>query len=346
MKNFLFGKTLNELDEVVSQLSLPRFTAKQIADWLYKKRVTTIDEMTNISLENRQKLAKTFSIGISLPTKNQISADGTKKYIFESRNRQKVFIESVYIPESDRATLCVSSQAGCKMACKFCMTGRQSFQLNLSSGEILNQICSIPDFDSLTNIVYMGMGEPFDNIENVLKSLEIITSDYGFAWSPKRITVSTIGIIPAMMEFINKSKCHLAVSLHNPFDYERLQLMPIQKKYPVKEIIQTLNNYDFSHQRRLSFEYIMFDEINDTPRHSKGLADLLRGLDCRINLIRFHEIPDCNLRPSKDEAIDKFQKYLNGKNILTTLRTSRGTDILAACGMLSTKEMNKNIITE
>lgn len=337
MKIFLFGKTLYELGEIVSQLSLPHFAARQIADWLYKKRVKTIDEMTNISLENRKKIAEEFDIGISFPTKNQTSDDGTKKYLFESRQKQKVFVESVYIPEADRSTLCVSSQAGCKMACKFCMTGRQGFQLNLSAGEILNQICNIPESDNLTNIVYMGMGEPFDNIENVLKSLEIITSDYGFAWSPKRITVSTAGIIPAMIEFINKSKCHLAISLHNPFDDERQQLMPIQKKYPVKEIIKTLNNYDFSHQRRLSFEYIMFDKINDTPHHSKELARLLHGLDCRINLIRFHQIPDSDLQPSNDETIEKFQKYLNGKNIFTTLRSSRGKDILAACGMLGTK---------
>ncbi|MDR1198860.1 MAG: 23S rRNA (adenine(2503)-C(2))-methyltransferase RlmN [Prevotellaceae bacterium] len=336
MKDFLFGKTLNELDEIVLRLSLPRFTAKQIADWLYKKRVKAIDEMTNLSLENRKKLSSEFNIGTSPSEKKQISTDGTKKYLFESRYRQKVFIESVYIPEADRTTLCVSSQAGCKMACKFCMTGRQGFQSNLSSGEILNQICSIPDSETLTNVVYMGMGEPFDNIENVLKSLEIITSDYGFAWSPKRITVSTIGIIPAMEEFINKSKCHLAVSLHSPFDDERLQLMPIQKKYPVKEIIKALKSYDFSHQRRLSFEYIMLDGINDTVRHGRELANLLHGLNCRINLIRFHQIPDSDLRPSKDEVIEKFQKYLNGKNILTTLRASRGTDILAACGMLST----------
>jgi 23S rRNA (adenine2503-C2)-methyltransferase len=335
MKDFLFGKTLNELTEIVSRLALPRFTAKQIADWLYKKRTSAISEMTNISLANRQKLEAEFDIGVYAPCKNQISADGTKKYLFETLQKEKTFIESVYIPEDDRATLCVSSQAGCKMACKFCMTGRQGYQLNLSACEILNQIRSITDSDKLTNIVYMGMGEPFDNIANVLKSLEIMTSDYGFAWSPKRITVSTIGIIPAMLEFLEKSKCHLAVSLHNPFDNERLQLMPVQNKYPVSEVVQVLRNYDFSHQRRLSFEYIMFDSINDTPRHSEGLARLLRGLDCRINLIRFHQIPDSDLRPSKNETIEKFKNYLNSKNILTTLRTSRGTDILAACGMLS-----------
>ena len=333
MKKFLFGKTFNELSEVTLQLGLPKFTARQIADWLYKKRVKTIAEMTNISLENRQKLETEFEIGISLPIKSQISNDGTKKYIFEIA--QNTFVESVYIPDADRATLCVSSQAGCRMACKFCMTGRLGFKGNLSAGEIINQICNIPDSETLTNIVYMGMGEPFDNLENVLKSLEIITSDYGFAWSPKRVTVSTIGIIPAINEFMNKSKCHLAISLHNPFDDERLQLMPVQKKYRASNVIKELRQYDFSHQRRLSFEYIMFDGINDTPRHSQALAKLLQGLDCRINLIRFHEIPDSDLRPSNDETIAKFQQYLNSKNFLTTLRASRGKDILAACGMLS-----------
>ena len=335
MKDFLFGKTLNELTEIVSRLELPRFTAKQIADWLYKKRASEISEMTNISLANRQKLESEFEVGVYAPCKNQTSKDGTKKYLFETTQKEKTFVESVYIPENDRATLCVSSQAGCKMACKFCMTGRQGYQLNLSVNEILNQIRSIPESDKLTNIVYMGMGEPFDNIENVLKSLEIMTSDYGFASSPKRITVSTIGIVPAMIEFLNKSKCHLAVSLHNAFDDERLQLMPIQNKYPISEIVRVLRNYDFSHQRRLSFEYIMFDGINDSPRHSMELAKLLRGLDCRINLIRFHQIPNCDLRPSKDVAIENFKNYLNSKNIITTLRASRGIDILAACGMLS-----------
>jgi 23S rRNA (adenine2503-C2)-methyltransferase len=217
------------------------------------------------------------------------------------------------------------------------MTGRQGFQQNLSPNEIINQICSIPDSQKLTNIVYMGMGEPFDNLQNVLKSLEIITSDYGFAWSPKRVTVSTIGIIPAMLEFLEKSKCHLAISLHNPFDSERLQLMPVQNKYAISEVVENLRNFDFSHQRRLSFEYIMFDGINDTPRHSQALARLLRGLECRVNLIRFHQIPDCDLRTSKMQTIENFQKYLNSKNIITTLRASRGQDILAACGMLSTK---------
>jgi len=333
MKKLLFGQTLSELNETVLQLGLPRFAARQIADWLYKKRVKTVSEMTNISLENRQKLEAGFKIGVSQPIKSQTSSDGTKKYLFETE--KKHFIESVYIPDTDRATLCVSSQAGCKMACKFCMTGKFGFNKNLSTGEIINQICSIPDSDTLTNVVYMGMGEPFDNLENVLKSLEIITADYGFAWSPKRVTVSTIGIIPAITEFMNKSKCHLAISLHNPFDYERLQLMPAQNKHPVSGIIKELRRYDFSHQRRLSFEYIMLAGINDTPRHSQALARLLQGLDCRVNLIRFHEIPDCDLLSSTDETIEKFQQYLNSKNILTTLRASRGKDILAACGMLS-----------
>lgn len=333
MKKSLLGQTLSELEETVRQLELPGYTAQQIADWLYKKRVKTIAEMTNISLANRQKLEAEFEIGLALPVNCHISQDGTKKYLFETSPGK--FIEAVYIPDSDRATLCVSSQAGCKMACRFCMTGRMGFQSNLSAGEIINQICSISESETLTNIVYMGMGEPFDNPDSVFKSIEIITSDYGFAWSPKRVTVSTIGIIPIIAEFMSKCSCHLAVSLHSPFDDERLQLMPVQKKYSADNIISELRHYDFAHQRRLSFEYIMFNSVNDTLRHSKALAKLLQGLSCRVNLIRFHEIPDSSLSPSADITIQQFQQYLNGKNIVTTIRASRGKDILAACGMLS-----------
>lgn len=339
---FLYGKTISELKELCLQLGLPKFTASQIADWLYKKRVSNIDEMTNISLENRKKLSAEYVVGVAAPKSHQTSKDGTKKYIFETfaspKNDDKTCIESVYIPDDDRATLCVSSQAGCRMACKFCMTGRMGFVSNISAGEILNQIRSIDESETLTNIVYMGMGEPFDNIDEVLKSLEIITSDYGFAWSPKRVTVSTIGVIPSMIRFLDESKCHLAVSLHNPFGDERLQLMPVQNKYPISEVVNVLKRYDFSHQRRVSFEYTMFAGMNDTPRHAQELVKLLNGVECRVNLIRFHQIPDSDLRPSDDKTIAVFQKYLNSKNIVTTLRASRGLDILAACGMLANRE--------
>lgn len=338
-KQPLFGKTLPELQEIASQLSLPKFTATQIADWLYKKDISSIDEMTNLSKNARDVLKEHFEVGLIAPSKVQESVDGTKKYLYPTQNKK--FIEAAYIPDQDRATLCVSSQVGCKMGCLFCMTGKQGFQSNLTAGEIVNQVRSLPEKEKLTNIVYMGMGEPFDNLEEVLKSLEIFTSDWGFGWSPKRITVSTIGIIPAMKTFLEKSDCHLAVSLHSPFEEERKKLMPIENVYSLHEVIETIRSFDFGRQRRVSFEYIMFRDLNDTPRHVNELARILNGIRCRINLIRFHPIPGTPLQSSDDAIIERFMVGLNNKGIRTTIRASRGQDIYAACGLLSTKELVK-----
>lgn len=339
-KTPLFGKTLTELQEIAKQNQLPAFAAKQMAEWLYRKDVFSIDEMTNISVKNREILKESYEIGLLEPVKVQASVDGTKKYLFSTYHGR--FIESAYIPDEDRATLCVSSQVGCKMGCLFCMTGKQGFQAHLKAGEILNQVRSLPERNSLTNIVYMGMGEPFDNLEELLKSLEILTSAYGYNWSPKRITVSTIGVIPGMKEFLVRSKCHLAVSLHSPFAEERLSLMPIQNVYPASEVLSEIKSFDFGLQRRVSFEYIMFKDFNDTPRHAKELAKILNGIRCRINLIRFHPIPGTPLLGSDDQTIKNFQELLNQKGIITTIRASRGQDIFAACGLLSTKELIKN----
>jgi 23S rRNA (adenine2503-C2)-methyltransferase len=336
----LFGKTLEELKVITERFGLPGFTAKQMAEWLYKKDVRSIMDMTNISLKNRSIISEQFEIGRVAPVKVQTSIDGTKKYLFTATGGR--YIEAAYIPEAKRATLCVSSQVGCKMGCLFCMTGQQGFQSHLTSGEIINQIQSLPEFALITNVVYMGMGEPFDNIEEVLKSLEILTSDYGYAWSPKRITVSSIGIIPGLKEFLTRSKCHLAISLHSPFDEERLKLMPVQHVYPINEVIKVIRDFEFGLQRRVSFEYIMFKEINDTSAHVKKLATLLNGLHCRINLIRFHPIPHTPLEGSDDATIKRFQEELEEKDIITTIRASRGLDIFAACGLLSTKELVKN----
>ena len=336
MKQALFGLTLNELISVSKEMGLPGFTARQMADWLYKKNVDSIDEMTNLSISTREKISAAYEIGRQQHVKVQTSVDGTKKYLFPAYNGK--FIESAYIPEKDRATLCISSQIGCKMGCLFCMTARQGFQGQLSPGEIINQVASLPEKDSLTNIVYMGMGEPFDNIENVVKSLEIFTSDWAYAMSPRRITVSTIGIIPAMEEFLRRSEAHLAVSLHTPFDDERKSLMPVESVYPIKEVVDLVKHYDWGRQRRISFEYIMFEGVNDSERHIKELSRLLDGLKCRINLIRFHPIPGSPLKSSGDETIIKFRDTLTRKGITTTIRASRGEDIYAACGLLSTQE--------
>jgi 23S rRNA (adenine2503-C2)-methyltransferase len=319
---------------------MPSFTAKQISEWVYKKRAYSIDEMTNISLTNRVLLNEKYEIGRILPVQSAESEDGTKKYLFKTEGGH--FIETVYIPEEDRFTLCVSSQVGCKMGCLFCMTGKQGFVAQLTVTEIMNQIMSVPEAEKLTNLVFMGMGEPFDNTLAMLRTLEILTADYGYAWSPRRITVSSIGLIPGMKVFLEKSNCHLAISLHSPFSQERLQIMPIEKTYPIAKVLEELRKHDYSKQRRVSFEYILFNGVNDTMRHAVELVKILRGIDCRVNLIRFHAIPGVDLKSSNTEKMTFFRDYLTNNGITATIRRSRGEDIFAACGMLSTLEKEKN----
>jgi 23S rRNA (adenine2503-C2)-methyltransferase len=338
-KEKLYGKTLNELIAVTKRIGLPGYAAKQISDWLYKKEIMSTEEMTNLSKKSRDLLQIDYEIGLSAPVNESKSSDGTKKYLYKVLNDK--YIEAAYIPDDDRATICVSSQAGCKMGCIFCMTGRQGFQGNLSSNEILNQFRSLPEFSTLTNMVYMGMGEPLDNINEVLRSLDILTNDWGYAWSPTRITVSTVGIISGIKEFLEKSRCHLAVSLHSPFDEERRMLMPVQRTNSVKEVLDIIRSFDFNNQRRVSFEYILFKGINDTPGHIKELARILKGIKCRINIIRFHPIPGSEFQSPNLGTTINFKEALNAKGILTTIRASRGVDIQAACGLLSTLQQNK-----
>ena len=337
--NTLLGKTLIELQAIAQEVGLPRFAGKQLAEWIYIRRATSFDEMTNISLKGREALKAKYNIGRHAPVAEAISKDGTKKYLFQVGEQ---FIESVYIPDNDRATLCVSTQAGCKMGCKFCMTGTLGFHGHLSAADILNQIFSIPDTEKLTNIVYMGEGEPMDNLDNVLRSLDAMTSPWGCAWSPKRITVSSVGVIKGLKRFIEESDCHLAISLHNPFGAERQDIMPMEKVNHLSDVIALLKQYDWSHQRRVSFEYICWGGVNDTPKHANELLRLLKGLDCRINLIRFHASPTPNShaessianKSSNEQQMEWLRDYLTERGITTTIRRSRGEDILAACGML------------
>ena len=339
IKEKLFGKTLDELGAVARRLSLPGYASRQIADWLYSKEIASIDGMTNLSRLTREKLSLDYEFGLSEPVKMWVSSDGTKKYLYKVLNGK--YIEAAYIPDKGRATICVSSQAGCKMGCVFCMTGKQGFQGNLSAGEILNQFRSLPEFRTLTNIVYMGMGEPLDNLNEVLKSLEVLTAEWGYAWSPTRITVSTVGLLSTIDKFLEKSRVHLAVSLHSPFDDERKMLMPIQGTNSVNEVLSRIRSFDFNRQRRVSFEYILFKGINDTDRHIKELSRLLNGISCRLNIIRFHSIPGSPfISPEPGETV-LFREKLNKKGIRTTIRASRGEDIQAACGLLSTLEQNK-----
>lgn len=329
----LYGLTLSQLQQLCQELELPRYAAKQIAGWLYRRGATDIEQMSDLSKANRARLAQHYTVGLSAPVKVSISTDGTKKYLY--RSEQGAAIESAYIPDGERATLCVSSQAGCRMGCRFCATGRLGLLHNLSTCDILNQIASLPERESLTNVVYMGMGEPLDNVQNLMNALEIMTAEWGYGWSPTRITVSTAGVAKELDNFLQKTQVHLAVSLHNPFHDQRAEIMPIERAYPIAQVADILRKYDFTHQRRVSFEYIVMSGLNDSTQHIKELCRLLNGIKCRINLIRFHKIPDSPYFSPTDEKMIAFRNALTNKGIMTTIRTSRGEDIQAACGLLA-----------
>ena len=333
MREILLGKTPSELKEAALKAGLPSYAGKQLAQWIYARRVRSFDEMTNISKAGREKLKELYDFGVVLPSACQESSDGTRKYLFPVGEGNAV--EAVMIPDDDRKTLCVSSQAGCRMGCRFCMTGRQGFHGNLSVSLILSQFIAIDESAGLTNAVFMGMGEPLDNFDNVMKAIEVLTAEWGFAWSPKRITLSTIGVIPALKKYLDGCRCHVAVSLHNPFGEERAQMMPVQKAWDIREVVELLRQYDFTGQRRVSFEYTMFKGLNDDKRHADALVRLLRGLECRVNLIRFHKIPDAPYDSSPAVIMENFRDRISNQGITCTIRASRGEDILAACGMLA-----------
>ncbi len=338
---------------------MPAFTGKQLAQWLYEKHVGSIAEMTNISNQNRERLEQEYEVGLMPPIDCQRSKDGTIKYLFPvlTANGEKPtaiasptntsegqFVETVFIPDHDRATLCVSCQVGCKMNCLFCQTGKQGWQGNLTAADILNQILALPERDQLTNIVFMGQGEPMDNLDAVLRATEVLTADWGFSWSPKRITVSSVGIRGKLKRFLDESECHVAISMHSPLHEQRQQLMPAEKAMSLQETIDLLRQYDFTHQRRCSFEYICFGGLNDTPVYGREIVRLLSGLECRVNLIRFHEIPDADLPASDEKRMEALRDYLTAHGVFTTIRASRGQDIFAACGLLSTAHKNNETI--
>ena len=345
-KKRLLGLTTAELKQVAQQLGMPAFTGGQIAKWLYEKGVMSIDEMTNISKLNRERLAAEYCVGAMAPIDCQKSVDGTIKYLFPVLTSHlspltSKFVETVFIPDGDRATLCVSSQVGCKMNCLFCQTGKQGFEGNLTVADILNQIYALPERDLLTNVVFMGQGEPMDNLDNVLKATEILTAADGYAWSPKRITVSSVGVKNKLKRFLDESQCHVAISMHSPLHDQRLSLMPAEKAMNISDVVELLKQYDFTHQRRCSFEYICFSELNDTLEHGREIVRLVRGLECRVNLIRFHQIPDVDLPGADLSRMEQLRDYLTANGVFTTIRASRGQDIFAACGLLSTAKQQE-----
>ena len=281
-KKKLLGLSLADLEAVAAEMAMPRFTAKQMAQWLYEKRATTVDEMTNLSKSNRARLSERYYVGREAPAEAMRSVDGTVKYLFRTAGGK--MIESVYIPDADRATLCVSSQIGCKMNCSFCMTGKQGYHGDLTAAEILNQIFSIPESLTLTNIVFMGMGEPMDNYIEVVRAIAVLTERWGLAWSPKRITVSSIGKLGDLKRLVEQTDVHIAISVHSPYHEERKRLMPVENAFPIKKVMAMLRDYDFAHQRRLSVEYIMWAGLNDDEAHADALAKLLEGQKVRVNL--------------------------------------------------------------
>jgi 23S rRNA (adenine2503-C2)-methyltransferase len=328
-----------ELKEAVKALGMPAFTGGQIARWLYQQHVRSIDEMTNISKMNRERLKEHFVVGAMPPMDCQRSADGTVKYLFPVSHEGK-FVETVFIPDDDRATVCVSCQVGCKMNCLFCQTGKQGWEGDLTAADILNQIYALPEGDRLTNVVFMGQGEPMDNLDAVLRATQVLTADDGYQWSPKRITVSSVGIRGRLKRFLDESQCHVAISMHSPLHEQRLSMMPAEKAMPIEETVALLREYDFTHQRRCSFEYICFGGLNDTLAHGREIVKLVQGLECRVNLIRFHEIPGVSLPGADEQRMARLRDYLTQHGVFTTIRASRGQDIFAACGLLSTAHKN------
>jgi 23S rRNA (adenine2503-C2)-methyltransferase len=328
-----------ELKEAVKALGMPAFTGGQIARWLYQQHVRSIDEMTNISKMNRERLKEHFVVGAMAPMDCQRSADGTVKYLFPVSHEGK-FVETVFIPDDDRATVCVSCQVGCKMNCLFCQTGKQGWEGDLTAADILNQIYALPEGERLTNVVFMGQGEPMDNLDAVLRATQVLTADDGYQWSPKRITVSSVGIRGRLKRFLDESQCHVAISMHSPLHEQRLSMMPAEKAMPIEETVALLREYDFTHQRRCSFEYICFGGLNDTLAHGREIVKLVQGLECRVNLIRFHEIPGVSLPGADEQRMARLRDYLTQHGVFTTIRASRGQDIFAACGLLSTAHKN------
>ena len=349
-KTVLMGMSKAELKEAVRQLNMPDYTGGQIAQWLYQHHVATIDEMTNISKSNRERLKEYYTVGAMSPLDCQRSQDGTVKYLFPVRctdnlaNKSRL-VETVFIPDGERATVCVSCQVGCKMNCLFCQTGKQGWEGNLTTADILNQIYSLPEREQLTNVVFMGQGEPMDNLDAVLRATEILTADGGYQWSPKRITVSSVGVKNKLKRFLDESQCHIAISLHSPLHEQRRELMPAEGQMPILDVIRLLRLYDFTHQRRCSFEYICFGGLNDSLAHARELVRLLEGLECRVNLIRFHPIPDVDLPGADEQRMEQLRDYLTSHGVFTTIRASRGQDIFAACGLLTTANKSQQAST-
>ncbi|MBI5206827.1 MAG: 23S rRNA (adenine(2503)-C(2))-methyltransferase RlmN [Candidatus Firestonebacteria bacterium] len=327
---------LEEMVDILDEWQKPKFHAKQIYSWIYKKMVSDFDLMSDIPIDLRNKLKEHFYIYDSKIIGVQNSKDGTAKYLFELNDNS--IIEAVLIPSEKRVTACISTQVGCKYGCKFCASGLCGFKRDLTSGEIIEEIWQLKNNflgNKLTNIVFMGIGEPLDNYENLLKAIKIINSEHGFDIGARRITISSCGIIPAIKKLSGEGmQIELSISLHAADDRTRSTLMPVNKKYPLKELIKTCDEYIKKTNRMITFEYILIKDINSDSQSAVNLSELLKNLKCKVNLIIYNPVKEIKFQPPDKSVIQNFCNYLFRSGINVTLRKSRGNNIDAACGQL------------
>lgn len=328
--------TLDELEELVAFLGEKRYRARQVMEWVYHHHATSLEEMTNLPKGFRSSLENVSYLSNIKLKKVKTSSDGTDKFLFELQDGNCV--ESVLIPEKKHRTICISTQVGCALGCKFCLSGKNGLIRNLNTSEIVNQICAIKNEflseNETLNIVFMGMGEPLANYENILKALQILTSPFGFDFSHRRITVSTAGLIPEIKRLGQELPVNLAISLNAPNNSLRSFLMPINKKYPLKKLLEVASKTPLPSRKRITFEYIIIKDINDSPEDAENLARLLRGIRCKINLIPFNEHKEVEFKRPDDKAVEQFRQSLSAKHFSVMVRKSKGNDILAACGQL------------
>ncbi|MFH1729586.1 MAG: 23S rRNA (adenine(2503)-C(2))-methyltransferase RlmN [Pseudomonadota bacterium] len=335
----LANLTLKKMEDFVAKLGYKPFTGRQLFQWINNKLVNNFEEMTDLSKQLRLKLFEISEIRQLKKDQKQISKDKTQKLSFKLDDNH--FIESVIIPEAKRCTICISTQVGCALNCKFCMTAKLGFIRNLETWEIVDQVkqCKKESINPVSNIVFMGMGEPLLNLENVIKAIEILTSDFGLSFSHRKITVSTAGITDKIIEFGNKTDVNLAVSLNAPNDEIRSNIMPINKKYNLKTLLETLKDYPLKNRKRITFEYILLKDINDSDKDAQMLAKILSGLKYKLNLIPLNDSENIEFSSPGTDRINQFHQILINKNINTIIRKKRGEDIKAACGQLAGKQM-------
>jgi 23S rRNA (adenine2503-C2)-methyltransferase len=332
-KTILCGLDLNEIHTFIKRFDGNDRHSLKLANSIYKKGTLSFAGIKDLPKKLLSGLIENSFTGVFNPSLSEQSSDGTIKYLFISPSGTK--FETVYIPDKKRHTVCVSSQAGCRMGCKFCATARYGFHGNLTAGEIINQVIGIPPARKITHVVFMGMGEPMDNFENVVKATNILTAEWGKALSARNITVSTVGMTPFVKRFLDETDCNLTVSLFTPFFGERSKFLPVENKFPVEEIIPVMKNTGMRKKRRLTFSYMMIRDLNDSERHLSGLKDLVSGSGIRVNLIPYHRIPGDEHTASSPERMQLFKHNLVISGISASIRRSRGADISAACGLLA-----------